>query len=109
MPRRAQPVGRDGVAQLAQLLLGRSAAHLHHCGAKDVTAKACVRSRLLAAQPVIDVQRRGAVAELPQRVPEARRVGAARDETGDVAAGRDQLVPADVLLDPGPERLDVHA
>src|SRR5207253_4170441 len=93
VPRRAQPVGRDGVAQIAQLLLGRSASHLHHFRAEGLAAEARVPRRLLAAQAVVDVQRGDAVAELPQRVPQAGRVGAARDEAGDLAAGRDQLVP----------------
>ena len=45
------------------------------------------------------MQRRDAIAELAQRVEEARRVGAARDEAEHVAARLDQIVPADVLLD----------
>src|SRR4029077_10618936 len=54
---------------------------------------------LRAAQPVIDVQRRHAIAELAERVVEARRVGAARGEAEHGAARLDQLVAPDVLLD----------
>ena len=59
-----------------------------------------VRVGLRAAQAVVDVQRRDAVAELAQRVEEAGRVGAARDEAEHLAARLDQVVPADVRLDP---------
>jgi hypothetical protein len=52
---------------------------------------------------MVHVQRGDLVAERAQRVPEARRVGAARDEAGDGTAGLDQLVAADVRLDAGAE------
>jgi len=48
---------------------------------------------------VVDVQRRDAVAERAERVVQAGRVGAARDEAQDVAAGLDQVVAPDVRLD----------
>jgi len=51
------------------------------------------------------VQRRDAVAELAQDVPEAGRVGASGHEAGNLAAGLDQLVAADVL---GDAPADVH-
>ena len=60
--------------------------------------------RLGAAQPVVDVERRDAVAELAEREGEAGRVGAARDEAEHLAAGLDQLVAADVRLDPREQR-----
>jgi hypothetical protein len=41
-------------------------------------------------------------------VPEARRVGPAGDEADDLAAGWDQVVPADVLFDPRAQRRGVH-
>ena len=69
-------------------------------GAEHLGAEARVRVRLGAAQPVVDVERRGAVAELAQREHEAGRVGAARDEAEHLAAGLDQLVAPDVRLDP---------
>ena len=97
--RRAQPVGRERVADLAQLVLGRPAAAVDDLGAEHVAAERRVLLRLRSAQSVVDVQRRDLVAELAQRVPEAGRVGAARDEAGHLAAGRDQPVPADVGLD----------
>ena len=49
---------------------------------------------------MIDVERRDAVAELAERQHEAGRVGAARDQAEHLAAGLDQLVTADVSLDP---------
>src|SRR5581483_3974272 len=97
---RAQAARGERVPKLAQLCLGparwRDADDL---GAELLRAQARVRVRLGTAQPVIDVQRRDAVAELAQRTPEAGRVGAAADEAQHLATGLDQLVPADVLLD----------
>ena len=52
---------------------------------------------------MVDVERADLVAERAQNVPEAGRVGAAGDEAGDLAARRDQLVPADVGLDSLPK------
>jgi len=49
---------------------------------------------------VVDVECRDAVAELAQRVEEAGRVCAARDEAKNVAARLEQVVPSDVRLDP---------
>ena len=59
-------------------------------------AEACVVVGLGAAQAVVRARRDAVRAE---DVPERGRVGAAGDEAGHVAAGRDQVVPADVLLD----------
>src|SRR5581483_9982110 len=88
------------VAQLPQRRLGRAArGGLHDLGAEALGAEARVLVRLGAAQAVVDVQRRDAVAELAQRVVEAGRVGAAGDEAEHLAARLDQLVPADVLFD----------
>ena len=56
--------------------------------------------RLGAAEPVVHMERRDAVAELAERVPEAGRVGPAGDEREHLAAGRNQVVTADLLLDP---------
>jgi hypothetical protein len=42
-------------------------------------------------------------------MPETGRVGASGDETADLAAGLDQLVPANVLLDLLPQRQWLHA
>jgi hypothetical protein len=49
------------------------------------------------------------VSELPERMPEAGGVRTAGDEAENVAARRDQLMPADVLLDATPERPRIHA
>ena len=62
-----------------------------------------------AAEPVVDVQGRGGVAERAEGVPERRGVGAAGDEARHRPAGRDQVVPADVPLDARAERGGVHA
>ena len=53
------------------------------------------------------MERGDAVAELAQRVPEAGRVGPAGDERDHLAARGNQVVPADVLLDPGTQSADV--
>jgi hypothetical protein len=49
---------------------------------------------------VVDVQRLHVEPELAERVEEAGRVRAARNEAQDVATRRDQVVPADVRFDP---------
>ncbi len=101
--RRAETVAGERVAQLAKRLLGGAAFRpaLDHLRAEHLAAEAGVLLRLLAAEAVVHVQRVDPIAERPQHVPEAGRVGAARDERDDLAAGRDQLVAADVLLDAG--------
>src|SRR5262249_24473066 len=100
VPRRTDPVGRDGVAKLAELRLGRThRPDADDLGAELLAAEARVPVRLGSAQPVVDVERGDPVAELPQAAPQARRVGAARDQAGHLAAEIDQLVAADVLLD----------
>ena len=58
-----------------------------------------VRIRLLPAQPVVDMDRRDAVPDLAEDVPEAGRVGPALDEAADLAPRRDQVVVADEALD----------
>ena len=67
MAGRAQPVGRERVADLAQLVLGRPAAAVDDLGAERLAAEARVLVRLAPAQAVVDVQRRDAVAELAER------------------------------------------
>ena len=89
MAGRAQAVGRDRVARIAQLGLGVSRP-LDHLGAERVAAEARVLVRLGAAEAVGDVERGDAVAELAEDVPEAGRVGAAGDEHRHLAAGLDQ-------------------
>jgi hypothetical protein len=49
---------------------------------------------------VVDVERRHLVAERAEKVPEAGRVGPAGNQRHDLTPGRDQLVAADVLLNP---------
>jgi len=49
------------------------------------------------------------LSERAERVPESGGARTARDEAENVAARRDQLVPADVLLDATPERRRIHA
>ena len=108
MARRAQPVGRERVADLPELVLGLSTASIGDLRSEHVAAERRVRVRLGPAEAVGDVERRDLVPELPQGVPEARRVGTAGDQTGHLAAGRDQLVPADVRLDSLPKRPSFH-
>ena len=98
---RAQPVAADRAALVAECGLGEPAAvELHDLRAERLGAEARVLLGLGAAQLVVHVQRRDAIAERAEQVPEAGRVGAARDEARDLAAGRDQLVLADEALDP---------
>ena len=99
MPRRAQPVGRVGVADVAELGFGLGSWCVDDLRAQHLAAEARVDVRLLAPQPVVHVERRHAVAELGEHVPEACRVGPTRHEARDLAAGLDQPVPADVALD----------
>jgi hypothetical protein len=73
---------------------------LHDLGAEPLLAPRRVGVGLGAAQTVVDVQRGDAVAELGKGVVETRRVGAARDEAQDLPARLDEVVPADVGLDP---------
>src|SRR3954454_5482367 len=87
------------VPELAQLGLRRPG-RAHHTGGEAIRAPAGVLVRLRSPQAMVDVQRRNRVAELPERMEEAGRVGAARDEAEHGLARRDQLVPADVRLDP---------
>jgi hypothetical protein len=106
VPGRAQAVGRERVADLAQLILRRAAAPVDDLGAEVLDAEACIGLGFVPAQAVVHVQRRRAVAELAQHVPEAGRVGAARDEADQVASLRDQVVTPNEPLD---AFLDVHA
>src|SRR5688500_7563233 len=108
MTRGAQPVRGEGVADAAQLVLGRASAAVHDLGSEHLAAEARVLVRLGAAQAVVDVERRDAVAELAQYVPETRGVGAAGDEADHLAAGRDQVATANVALDRGAEGPCVH-
>src|SRR5262249_9074206 len=106
---RAQTVARERVPLLAELGLGASrAVEVDHVGAEDVAAEARVRLRLLAAQPVVDVQRADAIAEQSQHVPQAGRVRPGGDEAADLAARLDQAVPANVLFDPRTQCRRVH-
>src|SRR5215203_5870283 len=105
---RAQPVGGDGVADLAPVVLGLAASPVDDLRAENVTAEGGVVLGLLAAQAVVHVQRGNVIAELTERVPEARRVGTAGDEDGHGAAGRNQLALADVRFDGLPKVSRVH-
>jgi len=66
--------------------------------AEALAAEAGVLVGFGPAEAVVDVQGRDAVPERRQHVPEAGRVGAARDEDGDVTSRRDEaLVPNERL------------
>ena len=98
---RAEAVPGEGVAQVAERLFGGA------CGrgrfddlcSQLLAAEARVLLRLGAPELVVHVERVDSVAERAQHMPEAGRVRAAGDEREHLAAGRDQLVAADVLLD----------
>ena len=93
---RSRPTGRSACSR-SSASLAPARVDPDDLGAELLGAEARVLVGLVAAQAVFDVQRRDAVAELAQRVQEAGRVGAARDEAEHLAARLDQLVPADVL------------
>src|SRR5207245_1376669 len=96
---RAEPVGRERVANVAQLsLVCATRRRLYDLGAELLRTEACVLVGLDSAESMVDMERRDAVAERRQNVPEARRVGTARNKTGDLAPGRDQLVLPDERL-----------
>jgi hypothetical protein len=109
----AEPVGGEGVANLSQLVLSRAvacrAAAVDDLGAEDLAAKARILIGLVAPEAVIDVQRRHAVAELAQDVPEAGRIRPGGDEADDLAARRDQVSRANVALDPLAKLRRIHS
>src|SRR5205823_6420458 len=72
----AEPVGREAVANLAQLVLGPTSAAVDDLGAHQLATEARVCLGLFPAQAVVDVERRDAIAELAQEVPRAGRIGA---------------------------------
>src|SRR5258708_31690982 len=101
MAGRAAPVARERVALFAQLGLGQAGAvELDDLRAERLGAEARVGRGVVGPQRVVHVQGRDAIPERAERVPHAGRGGAAGDETADLAAGLDQLVAADALLDP---------
>jgi hypothetical protein len=57
---------------------------------------------------MVDVERAYAVAEDPKRMPEARRVRATGDEAHDLAARRDELLPANMVFDSLAKRSALH-
>jgi hypothetical protein len=73
---------------------------VHDLGAEALGAPARIRVRLRAAQAVVDVQRGDVEPELAQRMKEAGRVGAARNQAQDLTTRLNQVVPADVRFDP---------
>jgi hypothetical protein len=57
---------------------------------------------------MVDVERAYAVAEDPKRMPEACRVRATGDEAHDLPARRDEVLPADMILDSRAQRSALH-
>src|SRR5919109_683782 len=110
MPSRAQAVGREAVAKIAKLRLRSRAGRrrLDDLRPELLAAEAGVFVGLRAPELMVDVERAYAVAEGPKCMPKAGRVRATRDEAEHVAAGRNEVVPADVLLDPRTENAGVH-
>ena len=101
VPGRAQSVARDGIALLAQLRLAEPLSiELDHFRTQHVPAEACVGRGVVAAEQMVHMQRRHAVAERAEGVPQAGRVSSPGDEAADLAARLDQVIPADVLFDP---------
>ena len=110
MAGRAQAIGGDGVAKLAQLGLGPRATRrrFDYLRAEALAAEAGVLFGLLAAELMVDVESVYAVAEGPKCMPEAGRVRPTRDQAQDVAPRGDEIVPADVLLDPSTKSSAIH-
>ena len=98
---------RSSEAREAFLL--RPSGRVDHTRPEPLAAGTGVLVGLGATEPVVRVQALDHVSERPEHVPEAGGVRAARDEAENVAARRDQLVPADMLLDASPERPRIHA
>src|SRR4029079_11184596 len=91
--------GRERVAEVAPIVLGRPTGRVHHFCTETLRAETRVVVGVSSAQSVVHVQRRDAIAERRQHMPEARRVGAARDEAGHGPTRRDQLLLPNELLD----------
>jgi hypothetical protein len=110
VPRCTQAVGREAVAKVAELRLAARAGRrrLHDLCPELLVTKTAVVVGLRAAELMVDVERAYAVAEGPKCMPKAGRVRATRDQAQHVAAGRNEVVPADVLLDPRTENAGVH-
>ena len=101
MPGGAEPLAPDRATLLAERGFGEAAAvELHDLGIEHVRAEAGVLVGVRAPQLVVHVERRNAIPERAEDVPETGRVRAARDEARDVAAGWNQLVLAHEPLDP---------
>src|SRR5207237_8398060 len=110
LPRLAESRGREGVSDLSHLVLGLALAPaaVYDLSAAHVAAEARVLLGLAAPEAVVHVQRRHAVAELPQRVPEAGGVRPSRDEADDLAALGNELALPDVALDALTKRPRLH-
>ena len=107
---RAQSAWGEGVAQVAELSLGASVDRrsLEDFRAEQLAAEAGIVLGLGSAELMVDVERAYAVAEGPKRMPEAGRVRTSGDEAHDLPVRRDEVVPADVLFDPRPQRSGFH-
>jgi hypothetical protein len=89
----------EPVPQLAQRGLGRSLRGMDDLGAEGDGAVVGVGVRLRAAETVVDMNGPDGVPELSQHVPEAGRVGSARDEARHLASFGDEALRPDVRLD----------
>jgi hypothetical protein len=91
--------GRSSTIRKPRTKRSAASARLYHFGAEHFTAETRVLFRLFSALVMVHVQGADPVAERPERVPEAGRVGSARDQAEHLAAGLDQVLGADQLLD----------
>ena len=81
----------------------RSGFDARDLGSERLGAERGVGVGVGAAETVRDVQRPDPVAERAEHVPEARRVGSPGHEAGHVAAGLDQTLRPDVVVDAAPD------
>src|SRR5437763_459271 len=91
----SEPVAGDGPPLVAKGSFREFAAvEFHDLRAERLSAEARILLGVDATQLVVHVERRDAIAERVEHVPQAGRVGAARDEARRLGAGRDALMLA---------------
>ena len=101
VPGRPQTVGRERVADLAQLLLRRASSPVDDLRPEHLAAEARVLGGLLAPQSVVDVERGDARSRAPAARARGRSSRHPRRRAPSPLPRRDELQSSDVRLDPG--------